>query len=88
MMLAKHKSTHLGSMCLCWFWGSTTVPSMGMDLMIVILPKGIGGRECHLNTKTDATLGGLYLSLTVTKASAVPGRGKMFLSLSKVKAYT
>lgn len=46
------------------------------------------GRECHLNTKTDTMLGGLYLSLTVTKASAVPGRGKMFLSLSKVKADT
>lgn len=88
MMLAKHKSTQLGSTCLCWFWGSTTVPSMGMDLVIVILPRGIGGRECHLNTKIDATLGGVYLSLIATKASAVSGRGKMFLSLSKVKADT
>lgn len=41
-----------------------------------------------MNTKTDTMLGGLYLSLTVTKASAVPGREKMFLSLSKVKADT
>lgn len=52
------------------------------------LTQRTSGRECHLNTKTDATLGGLYGNLTVTKASAVSGRGKMFLSLSKVKADT